>query len=282
MRVILFVTAALILVSVSHSKTKCTAANYCRSCELAKDECIDCYNKGTDAKSLKDKKCTTALPTAVKVTDCAYHLKTTTSTATLTVHTCTECKTNYWKELDMVGSVGNVPKSVKCLAKPSQAKCTAVDNCEQGTCVVKTKTPAVTVAQGCMFCKEGFLGKVSSKEGTIFLGTTLCPKILDADKIKNCARHWWNDTKVTCRLCAKDHALAKDHLSCKSYTTDANCLRLHTDNTNCMECKNDYYWNGEKCGTGSTAADAKKKSANVGVTSMTLLAVVLALLNFLF
>lgn len=248
----------------------CASTSYCQACASGATSCTDCLSWGVG--DLKDKvfaanpgtACTGTMPATWKVTDCkinqGYASATLIPTTVVGVTNHPRCAFCDSKKF-LYYSTAATTETCSDTAPTTMTTCLEITNCQQTVC----KTNATTEYK-CSVCAAGYYPTaVSTTTGF----NTACGTVTTA--IANCSVYSHavvgGVTSYVCGMCNTNYAVKNDNSACVSHTTATGCLKLQSDDVNCYECQQGYYFSGATCvNTGITTPTTK--AFNIALISL--------------
>jgi hypothetical protein len=245
------------------------AASYCMGNTEGNANCSSCYNYGLGTIGARYISAGTCANKVTVITDCLRYAAAKTAT-TAAVNDCELCNAKAWMNINNAAT-----PTVACSATATAAgavvggNCaTAVTSCDQSVCYLN----GGVYASACRQCSSGFRGDTNAVVGPANnIGYATC--VAAASAIASC--EIYNPIlRTQCYSCASGKAVDFAQTACTTFAGDANCRRLQTGNTYCMECKTNYYFTLKVCTIGYTA------TTTTGANLMAAGAMFMALLAF--
>jgi len=250
----------------------CALASYCQSCGSGATACDSCLSWGLG--DLKDKvfatssatTCTGAMPTAWKVADCklnyGYNAATLNASTTVASTNHPRCQVCNSKKF-LYYATNATTETCSDTAPTTMSTCTEITNCVQTVC----DTTSGAQVHKCLACNAGYYPTtINSTSGY----NTTCGSVATA--ITNCSIYTHvtsgGSTTYRCAKCASGYAASSDNSTCTAHT-GTGCAKLQTDNANCAECDEGYFFSGATCiNTGITTGSNTTKAYSIALVGL--------------
>jgi hypothetical protein len=256
MKLTIFLIIALF--AIAHAEPNCSSDGYCMGCDNAvADKCTDCYNgvvSTIEPRYLSNNNCASKIN---KMADCTIYDHTLTSADIATTGTalvprpgCWACGNSKVLTATVGGTFGTANAyqgndAITALACEADVADAALANCTSRLYLLKQASDTANSHPLCLITAAGKCFKDDVDTAPTAASCTA--------SFANCSNTIVNytnaaaDATAECHDPVAEYAVKSDKASAVSFTTDANCRRLQTDNTNCALCKDGAWFHGAKC-----------------------------------
>jgi len=253
MKLTIFLIIALF--AIAHAEPNCKAEGYCMGCDNSvADKCTDCYNgvvSTIEPRYLSGDNCNSKV-TAFGDCDLYSHSLTSGTVSTTTVVPTPGCwRCGNSKMLQATSATTTLANEDTFKGNTGITALACVASTTDGTnadCLATLYIRGSDNANSHAVCLITNVNKCFKNNLQTSPDLATC-----TGTFTNCANtiiNYANDTNGASGFCHDpnaEHAVKSDRLTATSFTNDANCRRLQSDNQNCALCKDTYWFHGSKC-----------------------------------